>query len=195
MSLFNPVDVMGPAHRGAQVQHLAQTAAQNVMRRQKMRSLLARGASGAAQAGAGQQIHSSQRMHPTALHGLALRNPGAVGVPGLFGGPSPGARDDGSYGAGGGGYDYPSLPTPNDPMQSAASTMPDAVSQVPGYNPNLAPTPVGTASDGTPLINNNPNATNDAIQPHDAGGNAPIHLGGGLYYDPITDSVRGGPPR
>jgi len=121
MAIFNPIDVMGPAHRGAQIQQLAQNAAQNVMRRQKMRSLIAQGARGAAQAGAGQPINSSARMHPTSLRGLTLAGAG-MAAPGAQGGRGVGPSD-GSLGAGGGGYDYPSLPSPADPMQSAHSLM------------------------------------------------------------------------
>jgi len=39
--IFQPQNVMGPANRGNVIQQLAQGAAQNVMRRQKMRALLA----------------------------------------------------------------------------------------------------------------------------------------------------------
>jgi hypothetical protein len=195
MAIFNPIDMMGPAHRGAQVQQLAQNAAQNVLRRQKMRALLAQGARGAAQAGAGQQINSSARMHPTGLRGLTLHGAGGLdmhGAPNGLGGNAFG--NDGSMGNAGGGYDYPSIPAPVDPMQSAQSTVPGAVSQVPAPPAPSAQTAQTSASAPIVAPTTNPDGTQMSVG-NDMGvhlATDPIHLGGGLYYDPNTDTVTGG---
>lgn len=208
MSLFNPIDVQGPAHRGAQVQQLAQAAAQNVMRRQKMRSLLQQGARGAAQSGAGQSLQSSARQHPTGLRGATLRDPGfnrgSVSLPaGLLGAQTGdtfgSAPMDGSQNASGGGVDYPSIPSPTDASQSPTSTMPDPTTFVPGPSgtPGVPTNPLGSNGGnflGAPPTGNVPSDSVPADSNQPTNANQPIHLGGGLYYDPLTDSVHGGNP-
>jgi hypothetical protein len=225
VAIFNPIDVQGPAHQGNQtLQKLAQGAAQNVLRRQKMRALLAQGARGAASAvGGSTPFRSSMNAHPTGVRGL----PRPQGLAALLGGagahaggPSD-ARDGGMLGAGGGGYDYPSLPDPNDASQApAAGPSPaapagaaDAVG-APPLNGATAQFNAGVGNIGsTPTIEEPPlngataqfNAgignigSNMAPAPTSSGSagsdNGLIHLGNGLYYDPVTDAVHGAPSR
>jgi hypothetical protein len=71
MAIFQPIDVAGPARQGNQtLQKLAQSAAQNVMRRQHMRALLAQGARGAAggAVGGNTPFRSSTQLRPTGVH-------------------------------------------------------------------------------------------------------------------------------
>lgn len=204
MAIFNPIDTMGPAHRGSQtLQQLAQTAAQNVMRRQRMRSLLQQGARSAA--GGAQPLRNSTLTRPTGVRGATMRN--AVGnLGGVSAGGTRFADPDGTINDGGGGYDYPSLPDPNDPSQSHSSTVPgspghpgevgspviDPSTGQPGYggaqwvNPGDGTTALGGPS-GDPYHDTQPD-------PGTVGNQQMIHLGGGLYYDPATDSVHGGSP-
>lgn len=225
VAIFNPIDTMGPAHRGNQtLQQLAQGAAQNVMRRQKMRALLQQGARGAATGGT-QPLRSSVQLRPTGVRGATLHSP--VGAAGLGRGVSTGTNfvnPDGVTNESGGGYDYPSLADPNDPSQSASSITEGPMSSVPppsGPNPGggfagsgdqsstaafiagLAPNSsqwvdaVTQANANGGVLPSGYIAANSAPptsggQPAD-GANGAIHLGGGLYYDPVTDSVHGMP--
>jgi hypothetical protein len=209
VAIFQPVDMMGPAHRGPQIQALAQHAAKNVMMRSRMRALLQQGARGAAQAGGGQHLVSSMRARPMGLRGHAGPGGGVMSsLASMLAMNAGGGNQNfpgGDQNESGGGFDFSSLADPNDPSQSASSTFPGAPTPPvdtgagTGFNPNgPGPTPVGSGTDGAPLVNNNPSAPNDVVAGPDMGsGNAApgtglIHLGGGMYYDPATDSVRGG---
>jgi hypothetical protein len=171
-----------------------------------MRALIQAGASVAGAAGVGgvnPRLNSSMRTRPIGTRGSILRPPTSVGIfQDLVGGLTQGAslpnQSGGMYGAGGGGFDFGSLPDPNgaDPAaiqgQGASAT---AGPPTTGFTPGLPSTPVGTATDGTPLSNNNPNAPDDEVGgPLGTANNGMFHLGGGLYYDPVTDSLRGGDP-
>jgi hypothetical protein len=101
MAIFQPVDMAGPAHRGGTIQQLAQAAAQNVMRRQRMRSLLAQGAR--AGSGGTQPFRSSVQARPMGVRGSVLADVSGMGsksqlISQML---APSQR---------GGYDYPSLP-------------------------------------------------------------------------------------
>jgi hypothetical protein len=199
MAIFQPVDVTGPANRGGTIQQLAQGAAQNVLRRQRMRALLAQGARGAA--GGTQPFRSSLQARPMGVRGSVLAGVGRAGsksqlISQML---DPSHRDGGGfgqYGPGGGGYDYPSLPDPNDASQSRQSS--DA-------NPSLPTTPAparaadpvagvvgasGQAGGNNPLA---PSVDPTSVDTSGANGGL-INLGGGLYYDPVTDAVHGGNP-
>lgn len=234
MTLFQPVDVMGPAHRAPQLAALAQHAAANVMRRNRMKALLAQGARGARSAGAGQPFRNSLNMRPLGNRGATLKGLAGLITGGsnvLGGGNGRLRQDDGVFGAGGGGYDYPSIPDPTDPRQSPVGAGP--ATAWPGPTPHGG---VGTADmpasgpdfngpggsvQGGSLFGPDQGSqlgaaagvdysTPDtpegwaavAPQPSSGGGvnNDPtgsglIHLGNGMYYDPATDSVRGGARR
>ena len=223
MSLFQPVDMTGPANRSAQIQKLAQTAAQNVMRRQRMSALIRAGAAaaGSAAGGAVNAMHSSMRARPTGSRGSILRPPMSVGgqslaemlasagqrasTPGAFGG---------MYASGGGGFDFASLPDPNDPRQSNVDL------GVPMSHDTPPAPPVSTGSVNSDAPNSvtaltaqgfrtggpatggffDPSALPPGVYALDppsdpnATVNGMLHLGGGLYYDPVTDSLRGGNP-
>jgi hypothetical protein len=203
MTIFNPIDMMGPAHKSNQtLQQLAQGAAQNVMRRQKMRALLAGSARGAASPGMGQPFRSSLNGRPGGVKSSVLMR--MLGGPGANG-MGNGHGNDGVFGAAGGGYDYPSLPSQTDPMQSMASTRPNIAAQVPVAPPSpMQPTPpppgVATpqsvAAQGGFATSSGPGYTLVGPDAKMAGHIDPassdvsmIHLGDGIFYDPNTDTI------
>lgn len=217
MGIFQPVNVAGPANRSGQIQKLAQTAAQNVMRRQRMRSLIHSGAAAAGRAasvgGTSNPIASSLRMRPTGSRGSILRPPMSVGGGSLASmlasaaerATTPGGDIGGMFGAGGGGFDFGSLPDPNDPRQSFTDlAMPmaqDTPAPAEGTSPRVtAPggyeqltyptTAAASASNEAGSLNmQNP----AGVDTSGASGGL-VHLGNGLYYDPVSDSLRGGNP-
>lgn len=202
MSLFQPVNVTGPAHRGNQIAMLAQTAAHNVMRKQKMKSLLGKSARGAAGAGAAQAFQSALRAHPQGIHGHVqgrtdmggdFLNPAVSQLAQITG--NGGNMADPGMNPSGSGYDFPSVPDNTDPSQSPASVQPnigDAITQQPApYLTGNGWTPSGT--EGTTAPGGNPNPTGSPYGGIPAPiGSSLIHLGGGMYYDPATDSVTNG---
>lgn len=195
MALFQPVNVMGPAHRGNQISALAQNAAQNVMRRQKMKSLLRGGAAGA-RAGSAQQFQSSMRAHPQGVHGGTFAASGTGDAMSRLaqmfaGGDTPMQQSDPGMNPSGSGYDFPSITDHTDPSQSPGSTQPGPQigNAIPQQPPGLGAggwTPPGTTYQGVGGL-----PIGGALQ----GGTdyvEPIHLGGGMYYDPATDTVTNG---
>jgi hypothetical protein len=169
MAIFNPVDMMGPAHRGAQIQKLAQNAAQNVMRRQRMRSLIHAGASvagrgaGGASGGVGGGIpfQSSMRARPQGTHSTFMRPPGgpqSIAEILASAGQRAQSPSGGFFGNAGGGFDFTSLPDPNDPRQATPDTMPRpglsaappaapaAPDAAPSADPTAAPVPTNTTT-------------------------------------------------
>lgn len=202
--IFAPQNVAGPANRGGVIQQLAQGAAQNVMRRQKLKALLQTTAGQAAGSGAAQPFRASTMGHATGVRGAVMRPAGAahgglaltqlngaggggVGVPGLAQYADPGQAD------------LPSLPG-NDPTQSPVSTAPIPV-MVPPDAPNGAgasyPTPqtaqAAASSPGAPGVTD-PGSANFGDASGSGGNVTPgwIPLGGGVFYDPVNDIVRGG---
>ena len=201
MAIFQPIDPRGPAQRGNQtLQELAQSAAQNVIRRQRMRALLAQGARGAAggAVGGSNPFRSSLNARPTGLRGLPPHAQGqALGLGGLHGNGNGNGQFDpnnaGVFSSGGGGYDYPSLPDPNDPSQApsgptapaaevAGTTAPGGVSYA---TPAAAGSSVGTGQQSA--------SDPSSVDTSGASGGL-INLGNGLFYDPVTDAVHGGNP-
>lgn len=225
MAIFQPVDMMGPAHRGAQIQQLAQNAAQNVMRRQRMKSLIQSSASAAGQAaqtgtgamggfggGGGNPFQGSMRGRPQGQRGSILRPPMSLGssLADLMASGAaarlPGTSDTGGmYGPGGGGFDFGSLPDPNDMSQSPASMGSIPAHETPpapptGAAPITAPGggtgiayPTTAAAGRSPEAGMGAAANPAAVDTSGASGGL-VHLGNGLYYDPVTDSLRGGNP-
>jgi hypothetical protein len=200
MAVFNPIDVMGPAHRPNQtLQQLAQGAAQNVMRRQRMRALLAGSARSAAGPGMGQPFRSSLNGRPGGVKSSVLMR--MLGGQGNGGGVGNGHGNDGVFGNGGGGFDYPSIPAPTDPAQSMQTTAPNTVAQVPSApsapSPTQpAPTPLGGTVGPVQQLNLTPQALSQDVNTMQLSGgfdSSPstdmVHLGGGVFYDPVTDTV------
>lgn len=191
-----PVNVMGPAHRGTQLAALAQTAAQNVMRRQRMRSLINNGASGARPPGLGQPLATAGRgLHtpgmPTPGHGVA--NAGSDMQSQLLA-----ILSGGQYNPSGGGGDFGSLPN-TDPTQPHPQVgnpggvmQPGAPALPPGTNPGgAAQWTSGAPSGGA----DNPGGGAQWAGTGPAAGTPSgglIPLSGGLFYDPATDTVVGG---
>lgn len=202
MAIFQPVNMTGPAHRGPQIQQLAQQAAQNVMRRQRMRSMLKTSAAAARGAvpGGGQGLMTAQRgVHTVLSHPGLVPNMGSAFAPGsnTVGPASP--QDPGLYNAAGGGADFQSLPDPTDPSQSPASVggpvqipLPPGFGSAPGgpeFNPG-----VGGGSSGPIASPGLGGSVGGPIYTPGVGGSSGglIPLNGGLFYDPATDSVVGG---
>jgi hypothetical protein len=195
VSIFAPQNVMGPAHRGNVIAQLAQTAAQNVMRRQKMKSLIQSTASRAGAGGANQPFRGSTMGHSTGVRGAVMRPGGAGAAPGMAG------LLQGMQGAPtGGGFanypdpgpaDMPSLPS-QDPTQAPGETAPGPVS--------AAPQPAAPQPDTTPqqaqAIYSGGGAVYSGMLPNGTTTNDnmnAIPLGNGLFYDPMTDSVMHSP--
>jgi hypothetical protein len=185
------LNVAGPANRGPLLQQLANNAAQNVMRKQRMRALLQQSAhSAGSQAAAGVGVHSSMRAHP-----MGVRSQTFQPYAGMAGGATAGAlgalvsqQQDVGGGGNGGGYDFASLPHPSGPTVSTS--------------PNLTPQPPGLATGWNPSFDPQGNyiGSGPGPQPPDQaqpGGtmqvsNGLIPLGNGMFYDPINDAIRGG---
>jgi hypothetical protein len=206
--IFNPVDMMGPAHKSNQtLQQLAQAASQSVLRRQKMRNLISQGARGGAGAGPGmgQPFRSSLNGRPGGVKSSVLMR--MLGGPGANG-MSNGHGSDGVFGNAGGGFDYPSLPAPasqRDPAQSFQSTTPNLVAQVPAAPPGpMQPTPpppgvatpqsvaaqggfATSSGSGYTLVGPDSKMAGhvDTASPDVS----MIHLGDGIFYDPNTDTI------
>lgn len=197
----------GGANGPASIQQLAQNAAQNVLRRQRMKALLQAGASSAA--GEGSAMGGARPVHGSfAPHTMQL-NPGQFRLPyQTLAGLAAGARGShagfgtgGVIGGGGGGADFASLPNPHDHSQSPSSvigpqpTQPAPAPATPGGQGQIlhvgeSTNPVGGSSpyDGQgPVL---PGAVNSS--PGVPTGVNWIPLGGGLFYDPENDLVRGG---
>lgn len=198
MAIFAPVNMMGPAHRGPQLQALAQKAAQNVMQRQRLRTML-RTSAGAARAGAapggGQGLMTAQRGVHTALsqHAPNMPNQGIAAMLGGNGGASP-VDTSGMYNSSGGGADFQSIPDPNDPTQSPASV--GGSSALAAINPGGALWN-GAASSSSNVNSGTSNGGGSLFTPNDGstpstGGGGLIPLNGGLFYDPVSDTVVGG---
>jgi hypothetical protein len=217
MALFGTLNVAGPANRQGTIQSLAPKAAQAVLRRQRLKALLSQAAAttgaGAVRGGPGTPIHSSMRGHAVGTRGATMRpditadqlaemarSAGRAGhLPGGIGG--------GVFGQGGGGFDFGALPAPADHSQAQASIGPSPfhrtpLAPAPPANP-VAPNGDGGGSPpvpegGSPSGAGNPGTfTPDAYfsginttLPQNVHGWVP--LGGGLFYDPVNDIVRGG---
>lgn len=216
MAIFQPVNMMGPAHRGGQIQQLAQQAAQNVMRRQRMRSMLRTSAGAARPAVTGAQgLLTAQRGHTGIPHPGLIPNMSA----GLMAAAGPGAVpiqpvDTGALNSSGGGLDFQSIPDATDPQQSPqlggntppAGTPPPPYAGAPYLGGDRQPVPpapstggagTGAASAALAGAASAGNAVGGvgslfgpggAISPANAG---LIPLNGGLFYDPSTDKVVG----
>jgi hypothetical protein len=214
----------GGAHPGVNIQALAQNAAQNVLRRQRMRKLLQAGAAAAGAAGGGgvtRLMRSSMEGRGMGVRGhvqrpgfdaqtLAAMLRGAANQATLPGG-GLSANLGGMFSMGGGGYDFGAIADPNDPSQSPRSIDPtqvtqNAVAPVGITDQNYGPpdNPYVPGSPGEPGINSGPSQgtninagpvlpggdpTNVALPP---GTHGWIPLGGGMFYDPVNDIVRGG---
>jgi hypothetical protein len=194
MTLFQPVDMMGPAHRGGQFQQMAQMAAQNVLRRQKLRALIQQSAAGA-RGGTAQPFRGSTHMRPLGGNrGGLFRPPGqdvstahAPGAPPPFSYPDPGPMD------------LPSLPDPTDPSQS-----PQSIQAPNQFDPTQTPPPLTAPSGFSPAPQTAPSGFGGGTPPPQtapsgftgggdaSGGGGLIPLGNGMYYDPVTDTVHGG---
>lgn len=195
MALFGTLNVMGPAHRGAQLQSLAQTAAQNVMRRQRMKALLRTGAAAAAQAGAGHAAGGpGMRIRGSAMHSM-VGTRGHIQRPNLTAdqlaqmarsaanqGHLPDGRLGGVYGPGGGGFDFGSIPDSSDHSQSPASLEATAAVQgggePPKGTPALNPSYVSDGQGGYTYVGPDPST----LQPGQA---YPNPDGSGTSYAPI----------
>jgi len=114
---------------------------------------------------------------------------------------SPGGDSYGQFGAGGGGFDFASLPGQADPAQSTQSELPGAVTAAPAAPDASAAAPIAPPSTTTgqaipttdsPMTGGSQGAVDQTPQIQDPGLSGLIHLGGGMYYDPATDSIRGG---
>lgn len=156
MSIYQTMNVAGPTNRSAEIQRLAQNAALNVTRRQRLRALLGRATQsggmprngsglaalgGHASGGGGSSFRTSTSGRAVGLRGgiqsgltqsqLAAMMAGSAAhalTPGV------GAASDG---ANPGGFDFGAIPDPTDPAQSPASIGP-----VQAHDPNAAvPTP------------------------------------------------------
>lgn len=215
LSIFQPVDPSGPAHQGNQtLQKLAQGAAQNVLRRQRMRALLAQGARGAAGGSVGGSVptRSSVNARPVGVRSRILdpgfNRPGANNAGGLGHGNGNGLGDTGFggvLGAGGGGYDYPSLPDPNDASQGAAATHGPFSAPPSGFgvDPSGPGNYIGADGSANTLTPHDPTQMGDAgigvstvtgtAIPGTHAANGLLHLGNGLFYDPVNDAIHGAP--
>ena len=199
MAIFSHVDMMGPAHRQNQVQALAQKAAQNVLRRQRLRKLIQAGASAAQGQGGstGMPVRSSM-MHPApGVHGHGRPNLAPNVLQQMIqGAGAPGAPMPGAVNPSGGGFDFNSIPDPTDPHQSPAS-LPDGAPKS-GYGPSgtsgIAPdgSYIGDQAYSAQFPQDNPDSGGAMDAPALPGNGQLIPLGGGLFYDPINDTVTGG---
>lgn len=229
--------MMGP-NRAQMLQQAAQSAAQNVMRRQKLRGMIGKTVGGGGGATMGSPIRAMNMGKPVGTAGGVSRPGGVIG-----GGQTlaeqllaamGSAATPGAFNPHGGGGDFSSLPDPNDPNQSP-QTLPNqgighGAATAPGYVPPTPPpgtpgyitppgstvgswtptapqvaaqTPVGTpgavgswapggAQVGTAAgstVGGQGSALASAGSPGAVAGQIP--LGGGLFYDPATDSVVG----
>lgn len=215
MALFGTLNVAGPAHRGAQISALAQNAAQAVLRRQRLKQTLTQAAAMAGgHGGGGVPMHSSTRGRPVGVRGATMRPDLAANTLAEMArsagraGHLPGGAAGGVFGQGGGGFDFGGLPAPADHSQSLVLQGPSPFRSMPVAPAANAPAinrpPVGaqlTTPSGQPYINDNAGPTNPASVPatiqatQDAGMPSAVHgwvsLGGGLFYDPVNDIVRG----
>lgn len=211
MAIFSRVDVMGPAHRQNQVQAFAQKAAQNVMRRQRLRKLIQSGAAaagaaaGGASGGVGQPFRGSMVHRATGMRGRIQRTGltpetlksmlQGAGTPGFI--PVPGAVNPS-----GGGYDFSSIPDPTDPHQSPASlpsnyTTPKYLGngqwiggdgqQFSSFNPDGSY--IGDEAFSAHFPEDNPDSLGAMDSEPLPNNGFLIPLGGGMFYDPTTDSV------
>lgn len=187
-------------HAGpASIQQLAQNAAQNVLRRQRMKAMLgkassAAGAGGPLDIGGGRRISGSFVNHPNGSQG-GFRLPyqtlqSLQQAAQQYG-------NGGMFGPGGGGADFGSLPDPQDPYQSPGSLNPPQAQPAPSIGDAIGPTPPQSGVDAVNQIV--PNGAQGTNLPVDNGGQAGpngatgwVPLGGGLFYDPTNDIVRGG---
>lgn len=202
MAIFSHVDLMGPAHRQNQVQVLAQKAAQNVLRRQRLRKLIQGAAAQAGGGGAGMPVHGSMVHHAPGTRGHIQR--AAIPADQLqsmlqgAGGPA-GVVMPGMTNPSGGGYDFGSIQDPTDPHQSPASLPPDTVDN----QSSATPPPMFPGAPGSPGttggIGGPPSTPGGGsgggyvgITPFTPMPPGAIPLGGGLFYDPATDTVIGG---
>lgn len=159
MAFFQPVNVMGPAHRGATIQMLAQNAAKSLAMRQRLRGIIHQGApdsvAGGAVGGAGSptsMIHGSFQGHSVGERG-GVQRPALTmqqlqdmisRASGKFGS-GPDGRFGGMTNPGGGGFDFGSIPDPGDPHQSPASIGSAPLQPVPAAG-TPAPNPSFTAN-------------------------------------------------
>jgi hypothetical protein len=189
VSIFAPQNVMGPAHRGNMVQQLAQNAAQNVMRRQKLKALLQNATGQGHAVGGGQPFRSSVMGHTTGVRGATFR-PGQAAPFGSPGGASflsaGGTMPVANY-PDAGPQDLPSLPS-NDPAQSPSSTQPGPTTS--GLGPDG--TYIGDAAYSAQFPQDNPDSGGAADSPALPGNGQLIPLGNGTFYDPATDTITTG---
>lgn len=208
MALFGTLNVAGPANRGATIQSLAQNAAQSVMRRQRLKALLQQATSAGAHGGPGTPFQSSLNGRAVGTRGSTIRpdipSDALAGMARAAG--HSGHMPGGVFGRGGGGFDFGAIPAPVDHSQSPASVgaspfhsapiepapnapivgggFAHAGSSAPAPTPGPAPSAPGGAYEG---IQGAQGATPGNIHGW-------ISIGGGLFYDPETDMVRGGAP-
>lgn len=209
MALFGTLNVAGPANRGNQIQQMAQNAAQNVMRRQKLQALLQQSAAGAAAHGGGQGIpmRGSNAGHPVGVRGATMHpaiNPDQLAAMARSAGQA-GHMPDGSYGGvfgqGGGGYDFGGVPNAADHNQSPQLLGPSPFQSVPTGPPQAAGDPrppVGAfvsnpSIPGGGYINDNAGPTNQAAAP--VAGPNPATAVNTMQTADATQSASGGAVR
>ena len=211
MALFGTLNVAGPANRQGTIQSLAQNAAQAVLRRQRLKALLSQAAGAAgSHGGPGMPFNSSMRGHAVGTRGATMRPDltrdqlaqmaRSAGQAGHL----PGGGVGGVFGQGGGGFDFGGLPAPADHSQSQAEIGPSPF--------HLTPTaPAGAANPPAPSQPQSPSSPSgdtfsptayfngidqsnqvDQTGPTLSTAHGWIPLGGGLFYDPVNDIVRGG---
>lgn len=220
----------------AMLQQAAQTAAQNVMRRNKLRAMIGKtaGAAGGGGATMGSPIHAQNLGRPIGTAG-GINRPGGV----IGGGQTLAqqlldamghATTPGAFNPTGGGADFTSVPDPNDGHQSPQTLPNQGVFPTPGQIPGTPPLTIPTPPPGTPGYTGGAAPAVGTQQPvggagagatspgpstgvpgalagggsflggaagaigspaAGVGGGSMIPLGGGLFYDPHTDSVVG----
>lgn len=150
MSFYSPVNSMGQ-NRSTMIQQAAQTAAQNVMRRQKLRTMLGKTVAGGGGATMGSPLRAQNLGKPIGTAGGISRPGGVIG-----GGQSLQqqlaaalgfAQTPSAYNASGGGADFSSVPDPADGHQSP-QTLPNQ--GVAPHQISTAPSLMGSPPPGTP---------------------------------------------
>lgn len=202
MAVFAPVNMMGPAHRQASIQQASQAAAQNVMRRQRMKALIGRGAAGVNSTGQQQMLRGSMAARPSGVHPASMLLPGGgMGTLAqqLALSSASATLPNGANGMNpnGSGSDFGAVADPNDGQQAPVSVTPGT----PGAVPQWPGTPNGGGSlfVGQPpnVATGGPNGGGSLFVGNDGNSGGPpagggsIPLGGGLFYDPATDQVHG----
>lgn len=186
-------------NRSTMLQQAAQSAAQNVMRRNKLRSLIG-GATGAGGGGAsmGSPIHAAALGKPIGTAGGISRPAAALGGQTLaqqLAAAAGAAQIPGAYNPSGGGADFSSVPDPADGHQSP-QTLPNqgvVPTSAPGF---IAPQPVaGTGTPGGYAAPPPPAGTPGYVSPPQGG--APSYIpspimGGGATQQVVAPGVVSG---